>query len=159
MAKKISPVKKAKKAPVKKIAAKKNAKKTSKPKKAVKTLSKVKTINKVKKKGEDLMCFLTTACVGFYALPDDCKELTTLRMYRDNYLLKNDSGKKLVKEYYDVSPRIVSIINKDEKRAHSYKYIYSEVKKACTAINNHENMRAKTIYTNMVNSLRKKYGV
>ena len=45
-------------------------------------------------------CFLTTACVQYAGLEDDCEELTIMRNFRDDYLLRQDSGKQLVEEYY-----------------------------------------------------------
>jgi len=47
-------------------------------------------------------CYLTTACCEFKGLPDDCKELTTLRHFRDRYV-----PKQLVKDYYRLSETIV----------------------------------------------------
>jgi len=154
MAKKLSITKTAKKVESKKNPTKKIVKKSAKPKPASKAIKKPAKKGKEK---DDLMCFLTSACVNYYALPDNCRELNTLRLYRDNYLLTKESGVKLVKAYYAVAPKIVSLIHKDENKDASYQYIYSEITKACAAIENNRNMKAKTIYTNMVSFLGKKY--
>lgn len=132
--------KKEKKAPTKKPA----VKKTKKPE---------------KRKPETLMCFLTTACVNYYSLPDDGYELTTLRNYRDTFLAKSKGGEKIISDYYRVSPEIVKRVNKDQNKKTVYAYIYSQVREACNEIENHNSLSAKKIYTNLVKTLMKKYQV
>ena len=63
-------------------------------------------------------CFLTSACVSALGLPDDCEELTTLRTFRDNYILSLPGGPELVQEYYEVAPEVVKRIyeNKESER-------------------------------------------
>lgn len=38
----------------------------------------------------------TSACVAARGLPDDCEELTQLRCFRDEILMKTEEGRKLV---------------------------------------------------------------
>lgn len=164
--KKSSPKKSIKKT-VQKLAAKKVvAKKTSKPsaKKVVKKSPTKKTSAKatakspakkatakgVKKKKEDLMCFLTTACVGHYGLPDNCYELETLRNYRDGYLMQTAAGKDLVKDYYSVAPGIVRSISLHPSKEKFYTYIYERVQRSCCAIENKQLEKARAIYQRMV---------
>ena len=52
-------------------------------------------------------CFLTSACVEAKGLPDDCRELTVLRNFRDTYLKASADGQRDVCEYYHVAPMIV----------------------------------------------------
>jgi hypothetical protein len=138
-----------------KVAAKKLVKATKKTvKKSKKTAAK-----KAKKKGETLMCFLTTACVNYYSLPDDGNELSTLRHYRDNYLASSKGGKRLIEQYYHVSPKIVALVEKDRERKSVYEYIYSEIKMACAEIENKNLLSAKKVYVGMVTSLMKRYGL
>lgn len=139
---------------------KKTAGKTKSPKKMAvkKSLKKVSPVKKkTKRKPETLMCFLTTACVHYYNLPDNGYELTTLRRYRDTYLAASDEGKNLIKEYYKISPGIVSQVEKDQNKKSVYAYIYSEVKLSCAAIEKNKLAYAKRIYTRMVKSLQEKY--
>jgi hypothetical protein len=103
------------------------------------------------------MCFLTTACVSYYRLPDDCYELTTLRNYRDTYLAAHAEGRKLIKEYYRVAPQIVESANNDPAHKEVYHYVYSQVQRACTEIEKDEFVAAKHVYLNMVRTLIKKY--
>lgn len=138
-----------KKAPVKKASPKKKATKT------VGAKSKTKT----KRKGETLECFLTTACVQYYALPDNGYELTTLRHFRDNYLAESAGGKELIQEYYQVSPKIVTRVNQDVNKNTIYTFIYSKVLEACSAIEEKKLRSAKDVYVGLVRSLMKRYGM
>jgi hypothetical protein len=51
-------------------------------------------------------CYLTMAMCEVLNKPDDCFELSTMRKFRDNYLLKNKNTKGLVQEYYKNSPAL-----------------------------------------------------
>lgn len=150
-AKKTVKSKAVKKSPAKKTnqaTVKKSAKKSAK--KPVKKASS-------KKKKDDLMCFLTSACVNFYGLKDNGYELNTLRQYRDSYLTRSKEGRELIQTYYQVSPVLVELINKDEARSDRYTYIYSQVQGACAAIEKKHFLKAKTIYKDMVNTLIENY--
>lgn len=118
-----------------------------------------KTTKKGKKKPDTLMCFLTTACVNYYGLSDKGYELNTLRNYRDSYLCSSSSGKKLVQNYYAVSPEIVKRVDKDEDKKQVYAYIYEQVQSACSAIEKRNPISAKKIYVQMVNTLLTRYNL
>lgn len=163
-AKKAAPKKVGVKTGTKKKAGTKNAvsktkaldkkKKSLKKPVAKKTAEKTTTSKKQKKK-EDLMCFLTTACVHQYGLADNCYELETLRRYRDTYLLADESGKEMVKEYYAVAPKIVQQISKHPKKENYYAYIYQCVQGSCRAIEDKQPKKARAIYQRMVMYLKK----
>ncbi|WP_317898865.1 CFI-box-CTERM domain-containing protein [Aurantibacillus circumpalustris] len=125
---------------------------TAKKQSAKKTKSKT-----TRRKPETLMCFLTTACVDYYSLSDNGYELNTLRNYRDTYLASTTEGKKLIQDYYRVSPEIVERINSDKKKNTVYEYIYAQVKISCSAIEDQKFLLAKRTYTNMVKTLMNKY--
>lgn len=72
-------------------------------------------------------CFLTEACCRAHDLPDDCRELTTLRQFRDQVLLPDDQGNRMVKQYYAIAPSIVEQIDLREDRAEIYERIYSYI--------------------------------
>lgn len=72
-------------------------------------------------------CFMTTACCEHMGLPDDCEELTTMRTFRDTYLLNNEVGTEMVKSYYKVAPQIVEKLNAREDNGVIYKEIYQKI--------------------------------
>ena len=62
-------------------------------------------------------CFLTTACVHYAGLPDDCEELTGMRNFRDAYLLSLPNGQAMYDEYYRLAPAIVEAIERSDERS------------------------------------------
>ncbi len=98
-------------------------------------------------------CYLTTACVEYKGLSDNCKELTLLRNFRDTYMKNNSSSD--IDKYYEVAPRIVDKINKlDENLKNKYyDYIYSIVNKCCTLIENQQFDDTHNEYKLMVEKL------
>lgn len=143
-------VKTAKAAPKKKVAPKKTA---------VKKVVKKAPAKKANKKGETLMCFLTTACVRYYGLADNGYELNTLRRYRDQFLLSSQAGKVLVQEYYDLSPALVKKIERDHHKKTVYAYIYEQVQCACQKIEANHFRVAQKVYTDMVKTLLQRYSM
>ncbi len=139
----------------------KAAKKTSdiKKKPAKKAAPKKKLAKKSGKKKDDLMCFLTTACVDHYNLADNGYELNTLRRYRDSYLAATETGQQLIKDYYRVSPGIVKRINADAAKTTLYDFVYTQVKKACAEIEKQNYVLAKKVYVFMVQTLMRRYAV
>lgn len=73
-------------------------------------------------------CFLTTACMKYWSknFDDNCYELTVLRWFRDNFVLKED-----VKHYYEVAPIIIEFINKEENCNIIYDYIFDSIVDYC----------------------------
>lgn len=55
-------------------------------------------------------CFITTAVCEAENLPDDCHELTTLRRFRDEYMMRDPALRIMVGEYYDMAPAVVEKI-------------------------------------------------
>lgn len=103
-------------------------------------------------------CYLTTACVDCKNLADDCRELTVLRSFRDNYMANQENGKDDIKEYYDKAPKIVEIINKRDNSNEIYDDLYKNVIKPCVRlIENGRNEEAYQKYKEMVASLEKKF--
>ena len=100
-------------------------------------------------------CYLTTACCEYYNKSDDCAELTALRAFRDNVLLKTDEGKKLVEEYYQTAPQIVDKLKEigDDK---NYVFIYDTILQCIKEIDNKDYDTAVKTYKNMVYTLKDK---
>lgn len=104
-------------------------------------------------------CFLTTACCEFMGLADDCDELTTLRWFRDNYLVKKANGKKLISIYYKVAPFIVTEINKHPMRNKILKSLYLIIQKCVSDIKRGNYEEAQICYTEVTLLLSKKFYV
>ncbi|BAQ16499.1 CFI-box-CTERM domain-containing protein [Methyloceanibacter caenitepidi] len=52
-------------------------------------------------------CFLTTACCDVVGLADDCFELTALRAFRDKVLKRTADGRREIRRYYDLAPKVL----------------------------------------------------
>lgn len=103
-------------------------------------------------------CFITTAVCESQGKPDDCYELTTLRAYRDDYMMRSEDGKALVEEYYDTAPGIVQIINMQPDADEVYEELYREYLSPCIrCIEAGEKEECRDMYSRMVRSLQKKY--
>ncbi|MEL6288156.1 MAG: CFI-box-CTERM domain-containing protein [Pseudomonadota bacterium] len=60
-----------------------------------------------KRCSDDLGCFLTTACREEMQLADDCFELRALRRFRDGIMIRTAAGRRDIRRYYAVAPRIL----------------------------------------------------
>ncbi len=105
------------------------------------------------------LCYITTAVCDSLGKGDDCYELSTLRDYRDNYLLKMDTeGEALVKMYYNIAPTIVNKINRENSSEMIYNEIWLNYLHPCISyIEAGENELSKKIYSEMVHKLADKY--
>ncbi|MCP2729229.1 eCIS core domain-containing protein [Limnofasciculus baicalensis] len=102
-------------------------------------------------------CFLTTACVEYLGLSDDCEELTTLRRFRDTYLLSKSNGKDLVELYYEHSPKIVAAIHEQENKEEILKGLYRIIKQCVDSIQQGDNEWAYQTYCKMVIESKEKF--
>jgi len=107
-----------------------------------------------KKKG---FCFITTACTEARGLPDDCLELTTLRAFRDEYIMGLAKGREMVKVYYQNSPAIVEAINGREDAPQIYDELYEIICRCVRDVQNKEYERAFQTYVQMVIELRNRF--
>lgn len=104
------------------------------------------------------LCFITTAVCDRQCKPDDCYELTTLRAYRDTYMMQSDEGKALVEEYYSIAPGILKVIDMHKEAEDIYDNIYQEYLMPCIhLIEEGDHKACRTLYEEMVRNLQKKY--
>ena len=80
---------------------------------------------------QEASCFLTTACVTAMGLPDNCLELTTLRHFRDNYVIHSQGGLELIDEYYRISPAIVRSMARQPEGLLGFIRLYFELVQPC----------------------------
>ena len=99
-------------------------------------------------------CYITTAMCKYQGKSDDCYELTQFRTFRDEWLLKQVDGKKLIDEYYQKAPKIVEQIDKNNNKDVIYDMINTKYLIPClNYIENNEYNKCKSLYTKMVNTL------
>lgn len=103
-------------------------------------------------------CFITTACVITKGLPDNCEQLTTLRLFRDTYVSSLPQGEELIAEYYAIAPRIVSVINDKKNSAAIWNDLYETlVLKSLSLIQYGKYDEAYQNYLSIVNELKCSY--
>lgn len=103
-------------------------------------------------------CYITTAVCENKNRADDCYELMMFRGFRDEVLLKNDEGKKLVDRYYELAPRILAAIEQKENSTEIYDEIWNKYLKDCLFyIESGKNDSCKNLYESMVLNLEKQY--
>ena len=107
---------------------------------------------------DDMGCFLTTACVHHKKLTDDCKELNTLRDLRDNFMMTNEEGREIVRNYKQIGPRLIQSINSFENREEIYEYMYQQlVLPSVKMVEEGKKAQAVEYYQDFVNGLTAKY--
>ncbi len=100
----------------------------------------------------DFGCYITTACVEYKGLEDDCFILETLRKFRDEYMLTTEVGKALVEEYYKTAPAIVVKIKQSKHARDIFEDIFQNyLSKAVSLIMCNKYPEAQSLYTEMYN--------
>lgn len=105
-------------------------------------------------------CFLTSACTEARGLPDDCEELTTLRVFRDGYMKSLPQGQADICQYYHTAPAIVAKIHALSNAREIFDSIYIELVLPCVElINADKNEEAYIKYRNYVKMLQEQYSI
>jgi tetratricopeptide (TPR) repeat protein len=116
------------------------------------------SLRKIDKAINNAPCFITTAVCDCLNKPDDCYELTQFRLFRDKWLIHQPDGERLIGEYYDIAPKIVSSIDKYSEKMAIYQQIWTNYLRHClSAIEDNDFEFCKTEYMRMVNKLKGKY--
>jgi hypothetical protein len=111
----------------------------------------IKAVINPKNRGEEESnCFITTSCVKYFGLKDNCYELTTLRAFRDSYLLKSSEGRTLVNQYYEIAPVLVKQLESAIDRKKLFKNVFADIQASCRAIEEKKYARAEKIYKDAV---------
>lgn len=105
-----------------------------------------------------MFCYITTAVCQSLNKSDDCYELSALRKYRDEYLLSSESGREIVKEYYNIAPTIVKRIDRQPHSRDIYRKIWEDYLNPCIClIEENKKEECKNRYVDMVRKLEKEY--
>lgn len=104
------------------------------------------------------LCFVTTAvCRGLHK-PQDCRELTLMKRYRDEYLMNQEDGDAVIHEYYDIAPTIVKRIAKEASPEEKYLYLWNHyIKKCVELVEQSRNEQCREVYERMMTELREEY--
>lgn len=104
-------------------------------------------------------CFITTAVCLTVGKPDNCEELSAMRLLRDGWLRNQPEGHTLIESYYKVAPDIVAAIDSSENRLEIYEMIYKRYIQPCVEkVKAEEFAEGAKIYMQMVNTLEEQYG-
>lgn len=103
-------------------------------------------------------CYITTACVEYMGLPDNCDELETLRHYRDILVEKDEDFRGAVLEYYRKAPVIVQKIMESGQKEEVLSYLYeSLVRKSVDLLKSGQIEEAKEHYLTVYRQLEMQY--
>lgn len=103
-------------------------------------------------------CYITTAVCEMFDKPDDCYELMMFRGFRDEYLMKDEDGRRLVERYYELAPRILKAIDLKPSRDEIYHDIWENHLKECLSdIEHGQPEKCKNDYESMVLKLENQY--
>lgn len=100
-------------------------------------------------------CYITTAVCEYYGKPDDCVELETLRLFRDNWLIEQENGDALIKQYYLEAPKIVQWMKESGEFKILCSYLLNHYILPCVKLINERKYKECTIlYMKMVKELK-----
>lgn len=105
-------------------------------------------------------CFITTAACIALNETKDCRQLNTLRWFRDNYISDGGEGDLLISEYYRIGPVIVSHIDREWNPIAIYSQLWKYyILPSCFAIEKRDWEGARNVYVAMVKQLCEKYKI
>lgn len=96
-------------------------------------------------------CYITTAVMAATGDNDDKSyPLETMRKYRDEFMKATPAGKELIRNYYDVAPKVVAKLSAREDGQDIYNYFYHRyIVPAVKQIEAGDNYAALTTYREM----------
>ena len=109
------------------------------------------------KVGEEKNCFLTTACVEYAGLSDDCRELQMMRKFRDEYIRFLPDGDTLIRDYYQIAPLIVEHIKSESDASTTFKNLLKIIRSVVTLVEKDCNSEALALCKKEFQRLKKKY--
>lgn len=104
-------------------------------------------------------CFISSACVEYKQLADDCYELQVLRQFRDNMVATDESVRELVLNYYRKAPSIVKNIRQLDNPDEIWSELYDNLVLKCVSYIEDEDFEAaKDNYLQIFKELEKRFG-
>lgn len=103
-------------------------------------------------------CFITSAVCRSTGKPDDCRELTVMRAFRDAWLAEQPGGAEAIEEYYACAPSIVAAIEARPDSAAILSGVYERFILPCVELfEQGKNEECNKLYQQMVGSLKTQY--
>lgn len=103
-------------------------------------------------------CYVTTACVEYMGLDDNCDELETLRYYRDMLVEEDEKFRNEVLDYYRKAPVIVQKIMQSNDKNEQLSSLYENLVQKCVSLLKEKKIEeAKQHYVDVYHSLLEKY--
>lgn len=97
-------------------------------------------------------CFITTAVCEDSGLPDDCRELTVLRAFRDRHMTNSPAREAMLAEYYKNAPELVTKINLCANRSEIYTILREKfINPAVQAAESGDDILAESLYVDGMN--------
>jgi hypothetical protein len=113
--------------------------------------------NAKKQDSDSSGCFLTTACVEYAGLTDDCRELQVLRRFRSEYVCNLPNGQSILAEYDQYAPIIVKGIKASGMSSEIFSRLFSTIRKAVSFIETGSYDKAFFIYSSIFKELKKEH--
>ena len=106
------------------------------------------------------LCFVTTAVCRGLQKPQDCKEITLMKEFRDGFFSRTAEGRQLIQEYYDIAPTIVKRIAREADPEEKYLYLWNTyIRKCVEFIEKDQNRQCGRLYQAMMSELKEEYMV
>ncbi len=103
-------------------------------------------------------CYITTVVCSVLGKDENCYELEKFRSFRDDWLIYQSDGDELIREYYEISPKILRGLLEEKEPTNILKSLWEEYLEKCLHyIESGEFEKAKELYISMVDNLKKKY--
>ncbi|MDE7016782.1 MAG: hypothetical protein K2P65_04270 [Lachnospiraceae bacterium] len=104
------------------------------------------------------LCYVTTAiCQGLHK-SQNCREVQLMKAYRDEYLVLQEGGEEITREYYDIAPTIVKRIAKEASPEEKYQYLWEHYLQFCVAmVESGKYEECKETYMQMIEELKREY--
>lgn len=99
-------------------------------------------------------CFISTACFTAAALPDNCRELETLRRFRDEYVRRLPNGEAMIRQYYNVAPPIVAAIESSPNRRAIWQAVFEDLRRILALIELRRHEAAVDTYCKLLHRLQ-----
>lgn len=104
------------------------------------------------------LCFVTTAVCSGLRKPQDCKEITLMKEFRDGYFSGTAEGRQLIQEYYDIAPTIVKRIAQGTDPEEKYLYLWNTYIRNCVEyIERGQSGECSRLYKAMMSELKEEY--